>query len=261
MKLDELSGTAFLALATRQELHCSATTIESIPQLGTKGVGCLEAFGAALNVLSGAAGCRWGCSSGDHLVEYLLGRGASSAHAGYRLMMHGFYDEALGLARGLGELANLMLLFGADPSAFAAWRASDRKERLGIFSPVKVRLRLESLKVAVGVQEDRYGALCEEAIHVTPSTRPNTHSPDAIPRLGAHFQPVGALVALNELAFGTALVMAAAAPLLTVRDSSGRLSTTAVALLRSIGGVTVLNRQEGIDSLRKMESHNREGAT
>ncbi len=159
MQLDELSGAEFLALATRQEMHCSAATMKGIPQLGVRGIGCLEKFGVAINVLSGAAGCRWGCPGGDHLVEYLLGRGASSAHAGYRLMMHGFYDECLGLARGLGELANLLLLFGAEPSAFAAWRASDRKERLRTFSPMKVRLRLESLKLSVGVQEDRYSAV------------------------------------------------------------------------------------------------------
>src|SRR6185437_12254748 len=121
--------------------------------MGVNAPACLEQLGQALNTLSGAACCRWGCSNGDHLVEYLLGRAASNGHAAYRL-------------------------FGQDSSALVDWRGATRRERLGKFSPAKVRERLEGMNFRIGIDRDRYAALCEIGVHATPETKPNLHSPD-----------------------------------------------------------------------------------
>ena len=60
-------------------------------------------------------------------------------------MRHGHYDAALGVARDIGETANLLLLFSADPGAFGRWRSCDDRTRLNEFRPSGVRQALEQL--------------------------------------------------------------------------------------------------------------------
>jgi hypothetical protein len=250
VNIDALTGAEFLSLASRQERECADRTGAELPQLGENAPACLEQLGRALNTLGGAAGCRWSCAKGDHLVEYLLGRAASNGHAAYRLFAHGFYDESMALARSIGELANLLLLFSQDASAFAEWRTATRRERLAKYSPAKVRERLEQLPLPVGVGRDRYAALCEIGVHATPETKPNLHSPDRRPRLGAHFQVPGAIVSMNELAFALGLVMAGGCRLVADPNVKKKLKDGSVDLIRSIGGMTILNLPAALESMR-----------
>ena len=247
--LDGLGGAEYLDLSCKAEELCAITTVAHLDKLGGRAVGCLSLLGKALNALSGAAACRWGCNNGDHGVEFLLGRAASGGHAAYRLMMHGFYDESLAQTRSLGEIANLFALFASEESAFGTWKASTERERLIAFSPVKVRIRLEGLGVSAPIDKDRYSRLCEAGVHVSPTTRPNAHSPDSIPRLGGEFQPVGFLVALNELSWALCCAMATGAHLARVGRVADRLGSAALSLNEQIGGVTVLTERDAHDHI------------
>jgi hypothetical protein len=251
MDIDALTGLEFLNLASEQERVCASHTSAMLPGMGQSAPACLEQLGKALNTLNGVAGCRWGCTGNDHLVEYLLGRVVSNAHASYRLLAHGFYDESMALARSIGELANLLLLFGAEPSSFSAWRLATRRERLANFSPAKVRERLEEIGVPIGIDRARYAALCEVGVHATPDTKPNFHSPDRRPRLGAHFQQAGVLVSINELAYAVGLAMAGGGGLIADESAQKRVIEGSIRLIRSIGGLTVLNSGEALEATRR----------
>jgi hypothetical protein len=256
--IDALSGSEFLNLSSEQQQRCAEVTSGALPKFGRNAPKCHEQLGRALNVLDGAASCRWGCSKGDHLVEYLLGKGASNAHAAFLLLYRGFYDESLGLARSIGELANLLLLFGREPADFAKWRESTRAERVASYSPVRIRQRLEGLSFPLGIERDRYSALCEIGVHATPATKPNFLSPDNNPRLGGHFQLPGAIVAMNELAYAVGLAMAGGSKLVSNKAVGTKLSSRAVKLIASIGAMTILNLDEAMAKMRTAiddESH------
>jgi len=59
------------------------------------------------------------------MKEYLVGRACTSTSAAWILVRHGHYDACLGITRDVGEIANLLTLFGADAGAFERWRSSD----------------------------------------------------------------------------------------------------------------------------------------
>ena len=247
--LDNIEGATYLDLASRVEAACATTTAAQVSTLGDRAPECLDRLGRSLNTLSGAAGCRWGCSNSDHLPEALLGRAACSGHAAYRLLMSGFYDESLCLIRSISELSNLFALFVRDASALTQWKAAPRRERLSAFSPVKIRLRLEALQAPIPIDKMRYAALCEAAVHVTPETRPNAHNPDRVPRLGGEFQPRGFLVTLNELAWVLCSAMVTGANLISTEGVAERLSISALALNDCIGGVTLCRQPEVFDTM------------
>lgn len=130
MLKDDLSVVEFFRIARQQQNACAQTTAAGLPKLGKSAPECHAQLGSALNMLNGAAGCRWGYSDGDHLIGYLLVPAASSAQAANRLLVHGFHDESLAHFRSIGELANLLILFGREPRAFIDCRAASRRERL-----------------------------------------------------------------------------------------------------------------------------------
>jgi len=74
-------GLDFLRLVPEQEDHCEERTRKLLPELGQKPPRCLEEFGTVLSLLDSAASCFWGCRGGDHVLEYLARRVASSARA------------------------------------------------------------------------------------------------------------------------------------------------------------------------------------
>ena len=221
-----------------------------IPDMGVSMPACYAQFGKLLNVLDAVASCRWHCDGGDHLVQYLIGRCVSNARASHSLLMIGMYDESLALTRSIGELANLLLLFGYDRAAFAQWRAADRKERLRLFQPRHVRDELEKRQIPVGIDRERYAALSEIGVHATPETKPNAHNPGRKANLGGRQQLLGAMICMNELAYSLGLAGAAAGSTL-VSDPRGKaeLRSESVALIRSIGGATILNRDELLTEL------------
>ncbi|MCY4603377.1 MAG: hypothetical protein OXE49_04025 [Gemmatimonadetes bacterium] len=72
-----------------------------------------------------------------------------------------------------------------------------------MFSPVKVRCRLEELQTLPLINEERYRLLCERAVHVQPETKPQSHNILGVPGTGAILQCEGVLVCLNEIALPT----------------------------------------------------------
>jgi hypothetical protein len=249
---EELSGVEYLAVTAKAEENCARLTTRKLNVLGVRARTCVERLGTTLDVLSGAAGCRWGCRKGDHLVERLLGRGTATAHASYRLLMNGFYDESLALSRSVAELGNLLALFSHDADSFARWKTATRRDRMSAFTPVRVRLRLEELHLPVPVNEERYAALCEIGVHVTPETTPNTHNPEGIPAMGGLFQPVGFLMGLNQLAWSVCCVVICGASLLADNAVAVRLTLAGTELSKAIGPLDIVNREQVMDSIRTM---------
>jgi hypothetical protein len=178
----------------------------------------VDHLGTVLSLLDRLSSCFWGCHHGDHLKEYLLGRACTSTSAGYILVRHGHYDAALGIARDVGEIANLLMLFGADTGAFEQWRSSDDRTRMNKFKPSQVRAALEKLNVPTPVDKGIYKVLSERATHVTPSTRPELHSNVDHPLAGGSFQEDGLRMCLVHIGLAIGMTALAATRLLNPEE-------------------------------------------
>lgn len=235
-------GMDFLELVLAQERACEQETSAIQSTLGEKAPKCLAAIGTVLSLTDRLSSCWWGCAGGDHVIEYLAGRSVASARATLRLCLHGYYDEALGLTRSVGEIANLLALFAADTSALGTWQSATRRKRQNEFSPAAVRRKLVTLGAPLPVSEERYRLLCEVATHVTPDTLPQGHNPLLLPVLGGKFQTTGYLLALNELAIPITFVGLFSASLLKADASiRNRFAVAGRALAEAIGGVNLVD--------------------
>jgi hypothetical protein len=245
-------GMDFLRLVWKYEDELEATTDTALPHFGKKAPQCLERLGTVLSLLDRTASCFWGCAGGDHVLEYLAGRTASLARATLRLMRLAFYDEALVLVRGVGEIANLLTLFAAETTAFEQWRKADAKARFRLFRPSAVRNALEQKGIPPPMTKERYSRLCETVAHVTPNTKPQTYNPHGRPVAGGMFQEAGILVALNELSAFVAVATLVAAKLI-LKDPERRkeIKAAVLALIDSVGAVSVLNVQDSIGAARQ----------
>ena len=238
-------GAAFLNLVWGQEDACQRETDGRLPAMGKKAPACLGQVGTVLSLLDRMASCWWACQGGDHVIEYLCGRVASTGRAALRLMRFGFYDESLVLSRSIGEIANLFLLFQEDRHAFGEWKVASRGDRLREFSPVKVRLRLEELGTAPPISQERYTLLSERASHAHPATKPQAHNLLHLPMAGATFQEEGLLVCLNELAVALSLATAFGCLNLDVeKDFKHRIFASAEHLAQQIGGAAITEIDE-----------------
>jgi hypothetical protein len=158
----------------------------------------LRSLGISLNILYQAATCHRKCYGGHHMLERLCGRAYNLACAAFHLLTFGFYDEALGLIRGIGELSNIIILAAEDPIAIQEWMKADRKTRKQKFQPVHVRKILEDKdSQLMYATKEWYSDLSESYIHVTPQTKPNEHSGRAW--VGGPFQKDGANKVFAEL--------------------------------------------------------------
>jgi hypothetical protein len=195
----------------------------------------VDRLGRVLSLLDRLSSCYWGCHKGDHLKEYLLGRACTSTSAAWLLVRNGHYDAALGIARDVGEIANLFTLFSADSATFEDWRNSDDRTRMNKFKPSSVRATLEKLNFPVPIGRDIYKMLSERSTHVTPSTRPELHSNLDHPLAGGSFQEDGVRVSLAQIGFAIAMTALAATcllrPLVTQETA---IDTAALALIESI---------------------------
>jgi len=72
-------------------------------------------------------------------MESLLRRATNYALAALRLTGHGFYHEALGLTRGIGEIVDLFRLFRIDDRSLARWKSLTDRQQRQEFGPVSVR--------------------------------------------------------------------------------------------------------------------------
>ena len=134
--------------------------------------GNLKFIGVCMTVLYQAATCHRRCHGGAHLLESLCGRAYNLSAAAIHLAKIGYYDEALNLVRGIGEIANLVALSAVEPDAIKQWLAADDKARRNKFSPARVRERLAKTAVMPMIADaDWYGTLCEKYTHVTPNTK------------------------------------------------------------------------------------------
>lgn len=240
-------GLAFLDLVAGHEKECEAETASRRETLGLKAPQCLAQLGTVLSLSDRLATCWWGCRGGDHLVERLIGRAVSSVRASLRLMSGGYYDEALSITRGVGEVANLLALFVADPTAFSKWTTADDRERRNNFGPAAVRRRVADLGAPLPVSAERYAVLCEIGTHVTPRTNPQGHNPFGMPVLGGRFQEIGYLLALNELAVPFAFVSVFGAKLLDApKEVVAEIQVASRAMIEFLGAI---NLTDGVPRL------------
>ena len=126
-------------------------------------------LGTLLSLLDRASSCWWGCRQSDHAAEQLVGRCCSYGIGAFKLARSGFYDESVALARIVGEITNLAVLFVADPARLEEWKTTDERTRKNKYSPVAVRLGLEKTKFPVPVDQRRYGQLSAKAVHLAPN--------------------------------------------------------------------------------------------
>lgn len=188
------------------------------------------------------ASCWWQCRGGNHIIEYIAGRACSTTKASLSLLRTGYYDEALSLARGVGEISNLFQLFRKDSVSLVEWLKADEAARKRTYSPIKVRLRLEALGSPPLVKLDRYSALSSIGTHVTPRTKPQAHNPAGRGILGGIFQPKGVLLGLNELSVATGILTIHASALLELPpEPLQEVRECAIDLLASVGGVQVVD--------------------
>lgn len=231
-------GQLYMEARSKREREAVEATDSFILNSGEKAPRLYATLSDAIAGLDCMASCYWGCRGGDHQIEYLVGRGCSSASAARLLFRNAYYDEALSLVRSVGEIVNLLFLFRLTPTAFSDWRSLEDKQRRDRYSPVKVRLAIEALGSSVPVDADRYAELSRRSVHVAPGNSPQRYNPVGIPTLGAFFQSPGVLVVLNELADCTALLLLAGIAHLELTPSiRNQLLDTAELLHDNIGNI------------------------
>ena len=217
----------------------SGTSGEKLPSTLTK-------LGSVLSVLYRLSCCSWGCKGGDHQIEWMSGRIVNQSASAHRLIRSGYYDEALMLIRGIGEMANLLWLFAGDPSAVKTWRVATAKERQSQFSPFAVRLRLETIsKIGPPIDKERYSKLCEVGTHPMPDFAPGHFTGTGRPILGCVLQPAGVYVSMTELGYAVSMCAVPLSKLLSPNDVIEQsLHQDSVELLRSLGAFTILNYED-----------------
>lgn len=243
-------GLDFLTLLRRQEQECQATVDEWLPHAGEKAPRTIRALGTALSYLDRIASCWWGCEGGGHPRERVVGRAVSNARAALLLLRSGYYDEALGMVRQIGEVANLLLLFIGDDGAFRQWLDLDDQGRRRSFSAVQVRERLEEAGLGMAMDQDLYRKLSGMSVHASPHTMPQGHNVFSIPTMGAVFQDEGTLVSLNHLASLVAFVLVCASAILDDRDDRETVLQAAQDLVGSIGAASVESVEQHRDTIR-----------
>jgi hypothetical protein len=197
----------------QQEEACEAKTLGRLPHLGEKAPRCYEMTARVVALLDALSSCAWGCAEGDHVFERLVTRSVNHARAALRLALMGFYDEALVLTRGVGEIANLLSLFEARSESFARWKSLDERARRREFSPVQVRTELETIGTPMKVTSEAYAELSNRNVHVNPRTSPQTYDILGIPKSAGYYQEAGLIVCQNELAKSLGFVIYSAAKL------------------------------------------------
>ena len=150
--------------------------------------------------------CHWGCHGKEHVFEHLAGKTVTNASVATRAILHGYYDESLALIRNVGEIANLVNLFWANPDKLREWIDVDEKIRRRTFSPARIRKMLEKNGVMVPFEKAHYSFLCETAVHPVPHVSPNTYSNSVQPVLGLVFQEKGFQLSFWNLLWATSVV-------------------------------------------------------
>ena len=243
-------GLDFLRLLRQQERECEAAFDEWLPSAGEKAPKTIEALGTALSYLDRIASCWWGCDGGDHQRERIIGRAVSNTRAALLLLRSGYYDEALGVTRQIGEIANLLLLFMRDDEAFVEWAGLGDQARRRKFQAVRVRETLEALGFGMAMDEDLYRKLSGVSVHANPNTVPQGHNVFSIPTMGAVFQGEGTLVSLNHLARLAAFVLLYASSMLDNRSDRDTVLQAAQNLGDSVGAASIESVEDYHNNIR-----------
>ncbi len=162
---------------------------------------------------------------GDHRLESLLGRALNQAVSGIMIDAAGFHDEALSLVRNIGEIANLFALFLLNPHSFDDWSGLEEKCRKKRFSAVHVRIAIEKQgKIAVPMDEQTYGRLSEQFVHIGSSTVPNAHDVDGLGHIGGKVQNNGTAEFQKELTYIVTHIALSASSLFKRQDFRSQLA-------------------------------------
>lgn len=240
-RLLRLDGQSYFHIVGAMRTQCELTAVARLPRLGKKAPKAFEHLGRMLALLDQMASCAWGCPGTEdgHVVHRLVGRGVSNAKAATDLALGGQYDESLALARGVGELANLLWLFCVDRQAMGNWRTLDSKARWRSYRPVEVRRSLERLGQPILVKEHEYGLLSEHGIHVNPGTAPHSLGTHQQPTLGGVYREDALIVCLNEIAWAVGVLSLPSVRLLGPAQDASFVLKSAKALLSNVGGLRV----------------------
>jgi len=172
-----------------------------------------EKLGTLLSLVDRLGSCWWGCSGGDHTVEYAVAASGGNTFAALRLLRAGYYDEALGLARQIGERANLLQLFMFNSQSLREWSDSGTEARQKKFSAFNIRIELEKLGIPPIIQRDYYHYLSGFGIH--PGRIPQSFGDKLPPSVGGLFRLRGLTIVLHELAYVISMVGGTGAVLLS----------------------------------------------
>ena len=257
-KLNVPLGGDFLRVVRDQQRRCCESFDEWLPYAGVKAPQSMDALGTALSYLDRIASCWWGCRQDTHVEERVVGKATSNARAALHLLRSGYYDEALGLIRQIGETANLACLFVQSTESHEKWRGASEEVVRNDFSPLKVRLKLEKLPLPLPMDQSTYGLLSSQSVHANPETSPQSHNPFSLPTLGSYFQEAGALLALNHLGGMVGWVLWLAVALIKPPTDRKVVVDASVALLRSIGGVNLNSVQDYFDGIRESPQFKRD---
>lgn len=168
----------------------------------------------------------------------LVGRCCSYGLCSFKLARSGFYDESVSLARTVGEITNLAVLFLTDPIALQEWRTADERTRRDKYSPVAVRRALEAKSFPVPIDQSRYGQLSAKAVHLTPTIPPQMYNAERHPRTGGYFQEAGLCFCLAEIGYPFSVLGLCAVELCGLSEENGaRVCQAADALSKSLGAV------------------------
>lgn len=212
-------GLDFLRVSDESILRCQNETNEAVKQFGQSIENHLQSFGTMLSLLDRVASCVWGCSRGDHILEYITGRVVGYSQSTFLLAKSGLYDEAFLLVRSLGEVANLFALFVADSPSFDEWKKLSKNKRISKFGPGAVRKKLDLMSVPLPCDSKQYEWLCEIAAHATPYTKPQVHQSNTRPSVGGTFQQDGFKRVLKEVSLVIASIGVAIVQLTNLEES------------------------------------------
>jgi len=229
-------GTAFLRGVLRFTSECERLSDEYLAsELSQNLMHTHEHLGTLLSLLDRASSCWWGCRKGNHAGEMIVGRCCSYGLCAFKLARSGFYDESVSLARTVGEITNLSLLFTVNPNAFQRWQTADERARRKEYSPVAVRKALEKSHFPVPIDQHRYGWLSAKAVHMTPTIPPQMYNAERHAKAGGFFQEAGLCFCLAEIGYPFSILGLCAVDLCGLAEvNATRVSGATEALSKSL---------------------------
>lgn len=229
-------GTDFFRGVLRFTSRCETLTDEYLASESPQGrISTHEHLGTLLSLLDRASSCWWGCRRGDHAGEMLVGRCCSYGLCVFKLARSGFYDESVSLARTVGEITNLAVLFVTDPSALQDWQSVEERTRRAKYSPGAVRRALEARSFPVPVDQSRYQQLSGKAVHLPPTIPPQMYNAERHPKTGGCFQETGLCFALAEIGYPFSVLGPCAVELCGLSGENGaKVCRAADALSKSL---------------------------